>query len=176
MKLTKKQDIVTELHEKFAKAQIVVLTEYKGLNVGKINELRRRLKEAGAEYRVVKNTLLVRASRGTGVEVMQSCFKGPSAVMFTTGEAVASAKALTDFAKENDKLGIQAGVLGGKLLSAGDIKAIASLPSREVLLSQVLGALIAVPTGFVRVLNAVPQQLLNALQAIKDQKDQKEAA
>jgi large subunit ribosomal protein L10 len=171
MKLTRKQEIVAELHKKFASAQIMVLTDYKGLDVSTLNLLRRKLKEAGAEYRVVKNTLLVRASEGTDAALIKESFTGPSAIMFSDGEPVAPAKVLTEFAKENKKFEVQVGLLGGKVLSDADIKAIADLPSKEVLIAQALGALNAVPTGIVRVLNAIPQQFMNVLQAIKEQKE-----
>ncbi len=175
MKLDKKKEIVEELHEKFSRSRIVILTDYKGLDVISINSLRSQLRKAEIEFKVVKNTLLIRACEGTEAELIKEKFIGPTAVAISYEDPVAPAKVLTDFAKENDKLEIKSGVLRGKVLKFDDIKALSSLPSREVLLGQVLSAMNGVPTAFVRVLSAVPQQFLNVLMAIKDQKE-KEAA
>lgn len=171
MKVAEKKQIVAELADKLARSKIVILTDYKGLNVVKINDLRRKLREIDAEYRVVKNTLLVRASETSGMEAIKDSCTGPNAIAFSYVDAVAPAKVLQDFAKENDKLQVKAGVLGGKFLNADDIKALAALPSREVLLSQFLAVLNAVPQKFVRTLNAVPGNLMNVLQAIKEKKE-----
>ena len=171
MQMDKKKAIVEELHEKFSKSKIVILTDYKGLDVKAVSDLRRRLNEINAEFRVVKNTLLARASENTYVELIKEDFKGPSAVAMSYDDPVAPAKVLTEFAAGNDKFEVKFGVLGGKRLDVAAIKALSSLPSREVLLAQVLSAMNGVPTSFVRVLNAVPQKLLYALQAIKEQKE-----
>ncbi len=129
------------------------------------------LREAGVEFRVVKNTLLRRASRETSVEVIQESFKGPSGVALSYDDPVAPAKVLTDFAKENENLEIKIGVMDGKVLDLSSIKALSDLPSREVLLGQVLSTMNAVPTGFVRTLGEIPRKMLNVLQAIKEQKE-----
>lgn len=167
---SQKIQLVEEIHQKFTESKIVILTDYKGLNVDKINELRRKLTESNIEYRVVKNTLLTRASEGTDVALVKDHFQGPTAIAISYEDPVAPAKVLSDFAKDNDKLEIKIGVMGGKLLDINAIKSLSSLPSREVLLSQVLSAMNGVPTSLVRALNNVPQKLLYALQAIKDQK------
>lgn len=172
MQLDQKQQIVAELQDRFTNAKVVVLTDYKGLDVAAVTDLRAKLREAGAEYRVVKNTLLVRAAEGTGVAVISDHFKGPSAVVMSDSDPVAPAKVLTEFAKANDKLEIKSAVLNGKAVDLAGIKSLANLPSREVLLAQVLGAVNAVPGAFVRTLAAVPGQLVNVLTAIKDQKEQ----
>lgn len=167
---SQKIQLVDELHQKFAKSKIVILTDYKGLNVDKINELRRKLTESNVEYRVVKNTLLSQASEDTDVALVKDQFKGPTAIALSYDDPVAPAKVLADFAKDNDKLEIKIGVMSGKLLDIKAIKSLSELPSREVLLSQVLSAMNGVPTSLVRVLNNIPEKLLYALQAIKDQK------
>jgi large subunit ribosomal protein L10 len=169
--LEEKKQIVDELHARFSKAAVVVVTDYKGLNVAAATELRKQLREAGVEYSVVKNTLLSRAAEDTGVAAIKDQFKGPSAVAISYDDPVAPAKVLTQFAKDNKNLEIKVGVLQGKVLDMSGIKALADLPSRDVLLAQFLSALNAVPTGFVRTLSAIPTQLLNVLQAIKDQKE-----
>jgi len=171
MNLDEKKSIVQDLHEKFLKSKVVILTDYKGLNVTTINELRSKLREANIEYKVVKNTLLVRASEKTGVALIRDTFKGPSAVALSFEDPVAPARVLTEFAKTNPHLQIKAGVLKGKLLDFRAIKALSELPSREVLLGKVLSVMNAVPTSFVRALNDVPKRLLNVLQAIKSQKE-----
>ena len=171
MKLEAKQKITEDLHERLAKSVIIVLTDYKGLDVTSINDLRRKLRDANIEYQVVKNTLLVRAAEDTEVAVLKDHFKGPSAIAISYDDPVAPAKVLTQFAKDNNKLEIKVGVLNGKVLDAQAIKALATLPSREVLLAQFLSTLNAVPTSFVRVLAEVPRSMLNVLTAIKDQKE-----
>jgi large subunit ribosomal protein L10 len=135
-----------------------------------MNALRRKLREANAEYQVVKNSLLIRASENNDIALIKDHFKGPSAIAMSSDDPVSPAKVLADFAKENDKFEIKAGVLNGKAIDFDDIKALSSLPSREVLLAQVLSAMNAVPTALVTALSDVPRRLVNVLQAIKDQK------
>lgn len=171
MKLEDKQQIVEELREKFERSKIVILTDYKGLNVAKVTELRRKLREFDIEYRVVKNSLLARASSDSDVSLIKDMFKGPSAIALSYDDPVNPAKVLTEFAEENEKLEIKAGVMEGKALDPAGIKALSSLPSREVLLAQLLSAMNGVPTSLVRALNNIPVRLLNVLNAIKDQKD-----
>ncbi len=171
MRLDAKQQIAENLHERFARSAIIVLTDYKGLDVAAMNDLRRKLREANIEYQVVKNTLLVRASEDTEVAAIKDYFKGPSAVALSYDDPVAPAKVLTQFANDNEKLEIKVGVLTGKVLDVQAIKALATLPSREVLLAQFLSALNAVPTSFVRALAEIPRSLVNVLTAIKDQKE-----
>ena len=171
MKRDVKQRIVEELHDKFTRSKVLILTDYKGLNVEYMNALRSKLRESEIEYKVVKNTLLRRAAEGTDAEQIVDSFKGPSAVALSYEDPVAPAKVLTDFAKANDKLEIKIGAMEGKTLDAADIKSLSQLPSREVLLSQLLSVMVAVPTSFVTALSGVPRNLLNVLQAIKDQKE-----
>ncbi|MCP4624071.1 MAG: 50S ribosomal protein L10 [bacterium] len=171
MRLEAKQQITEDLHERLAKSAIIVLTDYKGLDVASINDLRRKLRESNVEYQVVKNSLLARASEDTEVAVIKDHFKGPSAVAISYDDPVAPAKVLTQFAKDNKKLEIKVGVLNGKVLDVQAIKALASLPSREVLLAQFLATLNAVPGSFVRTLAEIPRSFVNVLTAIKDQKE-----
>lgn len=170
MKLTQKQEITKDLRERFQRSKVVIVTDYKGLDVTALNTLRRQLREAACEYQVVKNTLLVRAAEETDVALIKDDFKGPNAVALSYDDPVAPAKVLTEFAKTHDKLEIKIGVLNGKFLNANDIRALAALPSREVLLSLVLATMNGVAGSFVRVLNNIPQKMLNVLLAIKEQK------
>lgn len=172
MNIEDKKQFVQQLHERLGKSNVVILTDYKGLDVGTITELRRQLKEANVEYQVIKNTMLRLASEGTGVAIIKNEFKGPSAIAISYDDPVAPAKILTDFSKKFDKLEIKIGVMNGKVLDLSSIKALSSLPSREELLAKVLATMIAVPTSLVRALNDVPRRMVSVLSAIKDQKEQ----
>lgn len=171
MKLNEKKQIVVDLADRLRRSTIVIATDYKGLNVSSISDLRRKLREANAEYQVAKNSLLVRASENTDVAKIREYFKGPTAIAVSYDDPVAPAKVLTQFAKTNDKLGIKAAVLNGKLIGVEGIKALSDLPSREVLLAQVLSTMNAVPSALVRALADVPRRMVTVLQAIKEQKE-----
>ncbi|MDL2269804.1 50S ribosomal protein L10 [Desulfosarcina sp. OttesenSCG-928-A07] len=170
MDINKKKQIAEDLRTRFEKASIVILTDYKGLNVESLNALRRKLRAVGAEYQVVKNSLLVRASEGNDVALIKDHFKGPSAITLSDADPVAPAKILADFVKENKDFEIKVGVLGGKAIDASGLNALSTLPSREVMLAKVLSVMNAVPTSLVTALSDVPRRMLNVLQAIKDQK------
>lgn len=171
MRIDKKKEIIKDLHDKFARAKVVIVTDFKGLDVATISDLRRRLRSHEIEYKVVKNSLLVRASEETDVALIKSWFKGPSAVAISYNDPVAPAKVLTKFLEEYSQLGIKTGVMDGKVLDLDAIKKISTLPSREALLGQFLSAANGVVTSFVRVLNAIPVQFLYVLKAIKEQKE-----
>ena len=171
MRIDKKKEIVKELHVKFLRSKVVIVTDYKGLDVTTINDLRRKLGAEEIEYKVVKNSLLIRASEETDIALIKDYFKGPSAVALSYDDPVAPAKVLIKFSKEHKQLEIKTGVLDGKVLDVDAIKTISTLPGREELLGQFLSAANGVATGFVRVLNAIPVQLLNVLQAIKEQRE-----
>lgn len=168
----KKQDLVTELHERLARGKVAIMTDYKGLNVEAITKLRNELRNAGAEFQVAKNSLVKLAIKGTTAEGLEIFLKGPRAVAISYDDPVAPAKALVSFAKDNDKLQIIGGVLESKVISQEDIQSLAKLPSREELLASVLYTMNAVPTGLVQVLAAVPRSFLNALVAIRDKKEE----
>jgi large subunit ribosomal protein L10 len=171
VRLEEKKKITEDLHERFSKSAIVVIADYKGLNVSAMNDLRRKLREEDIEFQVAKNTLLMRAAKDTEVALIQDYFKGPSAVAFSYKDPVAPAKILAQFAKDNQKLEIKGGVLRDKVLDVDAIKALAKLPSREVLLGQLLSVLNGVPSAFVRTMAAIPRSLLNVLVAVRDQKE-----
>ncbi len=171
MQIDEKKKIVEDLREVFSKSKVLIVTDYKGLNVIAINELRRKLREADVEYKVVKNSFLVRASEDTDVSLISEKFKGPSAIAISYDDPVAPAKVLMQFAKDNAKLEIKAGVMDGRMLDLSAIKALSELPSQEVLLGMLLSALNGVPTSLVVTLNNIPVKLLHVLQAIKEQKE-----
>lgn len=170
MKKQCKQDLVAELAEQLKGTKAAFLADYRGLNVEKSTELRRKLRAAGGEYRVIKNTLLRLAAQGTMAACLDPELKGPTAVTLVTSDPVAPAKALVEFAKANQAFELKAAMLDGKLLTVADVKALAELPSREVLLGRLLGTLNAPTSNFVGVLAAVPRSMVQVLSAIKDQK------
>ena len=171
MKLEKKKEIVKNLHEKFARSKVVIVTDCKGLDVAAMNDLRKRLREFDVEFKVAKNSLLIRASEETDIALIKDYFKGPSAVALSYDDPVAPAKVLTKFSEEHKQLNIKTGVMDGKVLDVHAIKTISTLPGREELLGQFLSVANGVATGFVRVLNAIPVQFLTVLQAIREQKE-----
>ena len=164
--------VVEEVKQKFTDADGVMLTEYRGLDVGALAQLRRALRDAGGEYKIYKNTLVRRAAQDVGLEI-DDLLIGPTAIAFvgeradgSAGDVAAVAKALKEFAKTNDSLVIKGGVLDDQLLSAEDLKALAELPSREVLLAQLAGALQAPMAKFAGLLAAVPRDFAYGLQAL----------
>jgi large subunit ribosomal protein L10 len=171
LNLAEKKKIVDDLNQRFSKFAILIISDYKGLNVSKIGDLRRKLKAENIEFQVVKNSLLARASEETDVNLIKEHFKGPNAVALSYDDPVAPAKILTDFAKENESLEIKAGVMNGKVLELSEIKALSSLPSREELLAKLLSTFNAVPSSFVRTLNEIPKKLLYLLSALRHQKE-----
>jgi large subunit ribosomal protein L10 len=162
---------VSELNETFGKAKFAVVTDYRGLKVTELEKLRRELKKNEGQIRVAKNTLLKLAVQGTEYEALSEFFTGTTAVAVSFADPVASAKALTGFAKEYNALSIRSAVLEGKTLSAEDVVALSKLPGKPELQAKLLGTLAAVPTGLVRVLNGVPSKFVYVLQAIKEQKE-----
>jgi large subunit ribosomal protein L10 len=164
---------VAELTDEFRSSQGAVLTEYRGLTVKQLQELRRALGE-NATYAVVKNTLTKIAAKEAGVEGFDDLLIGPSAIAFIKGDPVATAKSLRDFARTNSPLVIKGGILDGKLLTIGEIAKIADLESREVLLAKLAGALIASLQNAVSLFNAPLAQvarLAGALQANREQEE-----
>ncbi|MBN2332690.1 MAG: 50S ribosomal protein L10 [Deltaproteobacteria bacterium] len=167
-----KQAMVEYLSTQFAKAQAAFLTDYRGLDVEKISDLRNRLGAQGSEYRVIKNTLAKIAAQGTIIENCKEQLQGPNAMALVFDDPAAAAKTLVEFAEKESKLEIKGGVLGGTVLSVADISHLASLPGREVLLAQVLGTMNAVPGGLVNVLSGVVRSLVQVLSAVQEAKEQ----
>ena len=161
--------VVNEVREKFSAAGAAVLTEYRGLNVAAISQLRRQLREAGGEYKIYKNTLVRFAARDLGLEI-EELLTGPTAIAFVDGDAAAVAKALRDYARTNPALVVKGGILGTKSLSADEVRALAELPSRDVLLSQIAGALAAPMQQFAGLLQALPRNFAYGLKALLDER------
>jgi len=162
---------VEQIREDLQASQAVFVTDYRGLTVTQMTKLRRKLREVGTEYRVVKNTLARRAAAEAGVEALEQLLAGPTAVAFAKQDPVATAKALNEFAKDSKILEIRGGLLEGKLLGVDDIQALADLPQREVLLAQVLGGMQAPIAGFVSVLQGTLRSLVYALNAVREKKE-----
>ncbi|HHX77787.1 MAG TPA: 50S ribosomal protein L10 [Firmicutes bacterium] len=167
-----KEGVVENLKEKFAAAQVVILTDYRGLNVKDITELRRQLREEGIEYKVVKNTLTKLAANKAGITDLDAYLEGPTAIAFSFEDPVQPAKILTKFAKAYEQLEIKAGVLQGKVIDIASIKELAELPSREVLLSKVLGAFQSPLVGFAGVLQGNLRNLVYVLDAVRKKKEE----
>lgn len=166
-----KAQVVEEFAAKLATAKAAFLADYRGLTVDEVNELRGKLREAGVEYHVVKNTLLRLATKDTAFTCLDEFLSGPNAIAIAQDDPVAPAKVLSEYAKSSKVFELKTAVLDGQLLSADDIKALAELPSREVLLAKMLGSINAPVSNFVGVLAAVPRSLVQVLGAIKDQKE-----
>jgi large subunit ribosomal protein L10 len=161
--------VVTEGRERFEAADAALLTEYRGLNVKALADLRRQLRMSGGEYKVYKNTLVRFAARDLGAEQLEALLTGPTAITFVKGDAAAAAKTLRDYARTNQSLVVKGGLLGGKVLTAGEVQALADLPPRDVLLAQVAGAFQAPLVKLAGLLQALPRNFAYGLKALIDQ-------
>ncbi|MGN1145044.1 MAG: 50S ribosomal protein L10 [Acetatifactor sp.] len=157
-KVELKKPIVEEISASIKDAQSVVLVDYRGLTVEQDTQLRKNLREAGVTYKVYKNTMMNFAFKGTEFEGLSQYLEGPSALALSTEDATAPARVLAQFAKTADKLEIKAGVVEGTVYDAKGIAAIASIPSREVLISKLLGSLQSPITNFARVMNQLAEK------------------
>jgi large subunit ribosomal protein L10 len=162
--------VVEEVRQHFDEADAAILTEYRGLKVKDLANLRRSLAASGSEYKVYKNTLVRLATREVGLGDLDGLLEGPTGIAFVKGDAAAAAKSLRDFARTNNLLIVKGGVLGDKVLSAADTAALADLPSREVLLSRFAGGLAAPLQQLAGLLQALPRNLAYGLAALRDQK------
>ncbi len=170
--LENKKTVVSEITEKMKDSKSFIVTDYRGLNVAQVTKLRAELRNAGVEYRVLKNTLMTISANDLGLEGIQDYFKGPTAVAFGLEDAVAPAQVLAKFAKQYDALEIKAGVLEGKLISIDEIKALAELPSRDVLLAKLANVMQAPISGMANVLQGPIRKLGYALVEIQKIKEQ----
>jgi large subunit ribosomal protein L10 len=157
LNLEGKKEVVSEVVANIAKAQTMVIAEYRGTQVGDLTKLRAEARAKGVYLRVIKNTLARRAVKGTSFEVAQDKMVGPLIYGFSE-DAVAAAKVVQDFAKGNDKFVIKAGAYDGKLLDEAAVKSLASIPSKEVLLAQLLGLMQSPISRMARVLSAVAEK------------------
>jgi large subunit ribosomal protein L10 len=169
MPTKEKEGAVAEIAEQFSSSSAAVITEYRGLSVKQITDLRRALGR-DTTYAVVKNTLTKRAAADAGVTVDDSLLTGPTAIAFVKGDPVQAAKGLRDFARTNPLLVIKGGVLDGKALSADEIRKIADLESREVLLAKLAGVLKALPTRAAGLFQAPLSQMARLAKALEEKK------
>ncbi len=165
-----KQDKIEAIKEKVNKAKVAVVTEYRGMSVEEITNLRRELQKENADYMVTKNTLAKLAVKGTEFEVLDQVFKGPIAIAFGFEDQAAPAKVLAKFIKEKKKGEIIAAAIEGQLLNAEEAKALATIPSREELYAKMLGCINSPATGIAGAVNAVMSSLVRAVDAVAKQK------
>lgn len=165
-----KKDKIESIKEKLEKAQVAIVTEYKGYSVDEITNLRRRLQKEDGDYTVTKNTLAKIAVKGTEFEVLVDTFKGPIALALGFKDQVSPAKIVSNFIKEVKKGEIIAAALDGKLLSANDAKALANLPSKEEIYAKMLGCVNSPASGIANATNSVITQLVRTMAAVRDAK------
>lgn len=164
-----KENEVAELQGLFTNCQAAILTDYRGISVSEDVTLRAKLREAGIEYRVAKNTLLKIACNNSGNTELDTFLSGPTAIAFAD-DPVAAAKILSEFAKSSKKTEIKAGLLNGQFMDAASVESLAKLPSREVLLAQVAGGLVAPMSSFAGVLSGMLRQVVTVFDAVREQK------
>ena len=169
MNRTEKEAVIGQLHAKMAKAKAAILAEPKGLNVATVTELRRKCREAQVEYRIVKNSLAIRAAKGTDLEQLAEKFVGPTALVMSYDDVVAPAKILADFAKDRENFTLRIAVVQGKVIDVKGIMALAKLPSLPELRSRIAGVIAQPASKLVRLLAAPGQQLAQVLGARKEQ-------
>jgi large subunit ribosomal protein L10 len=162
--------VVEEVRTKLASADAAVLTEYRGLTVKELATLRAALRPAATEYKVFKNTLARRAVEESGLNELVSLLEGPVAIAFVSGDAVAAAKALRDFGRTAPALVVKGGLLGGRVLSAADVAALAEIEPRDVLLARLAGAFQAPLVKAAGLFQAVPRSLAYGVKALIDQR------
>ena len=170
MNQTEKEQVVEAVRQELQRANVVIVTRYRGLSVANMTQLRREMHAVGCRYRVIKNTLARRATQGTEFEGINPFLTGPTGVAMSV-DPVAPAKVLQAFAEKNPLLEVVGGVLNGTVLSAAGISELAKLPSREALIAKLLGTMIAPVQSFVGVLVAVPGGLVRVLDRIRESKE-----
>lgn len=171
MEKTTKVKLVEDIQQRFQKAEATFVAEYKGIKAVEMNDLRKNLRDASIDFKIMRNTLAKRAVKGTKAEALSEHLVGPTAIAFSYKDAAFAAKTLTQFAKDQPNLKIRMGTLGSKVIGLNEIKGLAELPSREVLLAMMLGSMKAPMTGIVGVLSGVPRKFLYALNAIQKAKE-----
>ena len=169
LSLEQKKAAVAEISAQVAKAQAIVVAEYRGLEVGNMTNLRREARKSGVYLRVLKNTLARRAVSGTPFEKLSEQLTGPL-IYGMSSDPVATAKVLNEFSKTNEKLVIRAGAMPNAVITAKEVKALATMPSREELLAKLLGTMQAPIVQFARTLNEIPSRFVRTLAAVRDQK------
>ena len=171
MNKTEKQTVVDALTAKLAEARAIYVTDYQGLTVGRVTDLRRRLHKAGVEYLVVKNTLALRALKAAAVPGLDTHVSGPTAFALSRGDAAAAAKVLTDFAKEFEKPALKAAIVDGRAATPDQVKRMAALPPRDVLLAELAGTMQGPLAGFLGALSGLLSTFVGAVEALRAQRE-----
>jgi len=171
----KKEQIVADLSDKVSRSQALIMTDYRGLNTAEMNGLRNKLRETETGYHVVKNSLVKLALEQAGLPWEQSLFDGPTAIGFCYEEAPGPAKVLVDFASESKTFSVRGGMLGERLLNTAEVSDLATLPSPEVLIAQIVARMQGPLVGLIGVLRAPLQDLVYVLQARSGQLEEAEA-
>ena len=170
MNREEKQQAVTQLSDTLKDVSLVVATDYRGLTVEEITQLRNELRTVSSEYKVVKNTLLKRATEGTPIEPLHQHLTGPTAILVSPEDPVGPVKVLVKYLKDSSALSIKGGVLEGRALSADETKELSTLPGRQELLSQVLSLCVSPHVGLLNTLNGIAQKFVRVLHAIEQKK------
>lgn len=160
-----KEAVVSDLHDKLERATAVLLTEYRGLKAGQMTNLRRRLREAGLEYRVVKNTLIRLAARGTRAEEMCASLEGPIAVAFSYNEPTEAAKLLVQSAKDFEQLNVRMGLIETMVCDAAQVEEVSKLPGRHEMRGRTVGTISGPLSGFLMITQGILRNLVGILQA-----------
>lgn len=168
----KKVEMVAEYADQMSRSQAMILTDYRGLTVAEITRLRQNLREVDGSFQVVKNSLFARALEDAGAPIPTDQLAGPVAVGYCYGEVPPVAKALTDFAREADELTIKGAILGMTLLDAEDVKGLAELPPREILLAQLLGAVQGPMSSLVTTITAPMREIAQVLRSRSEQEQE----
>jgi len=166
-----KTKLKEELAERLTRADAVVLTEYRGMTVGEVEDLRNKLRDTGAEFKIAKNRLVKLAVKESdNYKDLEGELTGPTGLVFMYEDAAAASKAVLEFNKGNEKFVVKSGIMDGKALTPADMKALADLPSKDVLLGQIVGSLVSPHRGLVTTLSGVSRNLVQVINAIKDTK------
>jgi len=167
-----KEQVISDLSERIKGLSAAVLTNYRGLNVEQVNHLRQRLREEKISYHVIKNTLMKLASKGTDLEKLDNYFEGPTAIAISYGDPVLLSKILSEFIKSQPSLEIKVGLIQGRVASPEEVKALATMPSHEVLFGQILGGIQGPASQLGAILYRTIQQVLGMIQARADELSQ----
>ena len=171
MNKIEKSSEIKEISERFNKAKAVILSEYAGLGVEDLRLLRMNVRKANGEFKVMKNTLVQKAIEGSSYKPMQSFFKGPIGVVFGYDDPIGSIKAAKEFSEKQKVFKLKAGMIEGKVLNIKDIHAVADLPSRQVMIAQLLARMQSPLYGLVGTLNGIVSKFVYALNAVKEKKE-----
>jgi large subunit ribosomal protein L10 len=168
-----KVEIVADLRELLGETKAAIFADYRGLSVAQLTDLRKRLRGANAEFRIVKNTLFRRAADGfMPVDELEPHLTGPTAISFSKGDPIAATKIMVEFVKDHKAISLKAGVVDGRVYGPDQLEALSKIPPREVLIAQMLGAMNAPVSGLVGTLNGILSNFVFTLQAVADKKGQ----